>query len=161
MNPVERVLHQELTGLLDRLATSVPEGGFESIRASSPTLKARVDDADAKLAAVRESLLDSYAIDFLSVPVDPAAPAQSAEGDVIRQHLDRAVAGRWENFPSPGEGADWRLEDEQLTGAALIWEDKVVVHLQLFPRTAQGSQPQMPNYRPRVRRYGSSPPPVE
>ena len=60
MNPVERVLHQELTGLLDRLATSVPEGGFETIRASSPTLKARVDDADAKLAAVRESLLDSY-----------------------------------------------------------------------------------------------------
>ena len=60
MNPVERVLHQELTGLLDRLATSVPEGGFENIRATSPTLKARLDDADAKLAAVRESLLDSY-----------------------------------------------------------------------------------------------------
>ena len=33
MNPVERVLHQELTGLLDRLATSVPEGGFETTRA--------------------------------------------------------------------------------------------------------------------------------
>jgi hypothetical protein len=60
MNPVERVLHQELTGLLDRLATSVPEGGFESIRAANPTLKTRLDDADAKLAAVRESLLDSY-----------------------------------------------------------------------------------------------------
>jgi hypothetical protein len=60
MNPVERVLHQEMTGLLDRLATSVPEGGFESIRAANPTLKARLDDADAKLAAVRESLLDSY-----------------------------------------------------------------------------------------------------
>jgi hypothetical protein len=60
MNPVERVLHQELTGLLDRLATSVSEGGFENIRATSPTLKTRLDDADAKLAAVRESLLDSY-----------------------------------------------------------------------------------------------------
>jgi len=60
MNPVERVLHQELTGLLDRLATSVSEGGFESIRAANPTLKARLDDADAKLAAVRESLLDDY-----------------------------------------------------------------------------------------------------
>jgi hypothetical protein len=60
MNPVERVLHQELTGLLDRLATSVPSGGFETIRAASPTLKTRLDDADAKLAAVRESLLDSY-----------------------------------------------------------------------------------------------------
>ena len=60
MNPVERVLHQELTGLLDRLATSIPEGSFEAIRAASPTLKTRLDDADAKLAAVRESLLDSY-----------------------------------------------------------------------------------------------------
>jgi hypothetical protein len=60
MNPVERVLHKELTELLDRLATSVPEGDFESIRATNSTLKARVDDADARLAAVRESLLDSY-----------------------------------------------------------------------------------------------------
>ncbi|HKQ63682.1 MAG TPA: hypothetical protein VJZ73_01685 [Methylomirabilota bacterium] len=60
MNPVERVLHQELTGLLDRLATSVPAGGFETIRGANPTLKTRLDDADAKLAAVRESLLDSY-----------------------------------------------------------------------------------------------------
>ncbi len=60
MNPVERVLHQELTGLLDRLATSVSEGGVENIRATSPTLKTRLDDADAKLAAVRESMLDSY-----------------------------------------------------------------------------------------------------
>jgi hypothetical protein len=60
MNPVERVLHQELTGLLDRLATSVPAGSFETIRGANPTLKTRLDDADAKLAAVRESLLDSY-----------------------------------------------------------------------------------------------------
>jgi hypothetical protein len=60
MNPVERALYQELTALLDRLSTSVPEGGFERIRATNPTLKARLDDADAKLAAVRESLLDGY-----------------------------------------------------------------------------------------------------
>ena len=60
MNPVERALHQELTGLLDRLATSLPEGGFEAIRAVNPTLRARLDDADAKLAAARESLLDGY-----------------------------------------------------------------------------------------------------
>ena len=60
MNPVERVLQQELTGLLDRLATSLPEGGFEAIRGTNPTPKARLDDADAKLAAARESLLDGY-----------------------------------------------------------------------------------------------------
>lgn len=60
MNPVERVLYQELTGLLDRIATSLPEGGFETIRAGNPTLKARLDDAEAKLAALRLSLLDDY-----------------------------------------------------------------------------------------------------
>src|SRR6266581_3131286 len=67
MNPVERALHQELTGLLDRLATSLPEGGFDSIRAANPTLKARLDDTDARLAAARESLLDGYG------PVAPRA----------------------------------------------------------------------------------------
>lgn len=60
MNALERVLYQELTGLLDRLATSVPEGGFETIRAANPTLKARLDDVEAKLAVARESLLDDY-----------------------------------------------------------------------------------------------------
>jgi hypothetical protein len=107
------------------------------------------------------SLIDSYAIDFLSAPMDPAAPSQSAEGNLIRQHLERAVNGLWENFPSPGEGSDWRLGDNQLTGAALIWDEKVVIHLQLFSKPGQGVEPQMPNYRPRIRRrYGSSPPPV-
>ena len=60
MNPVERVLNQELAGLLDRLAGSLPEGGFEGILAGHPTLRGRLDDADAKLAAARESLLDGY-----------------------------------------------------------------------------------------------------
>jgi hypothetical protein len=60
MNPVERVLYLELTGLLDRIATSLPDGGFESVRAANPTLKARLDDADARLATAREFLLDGY-----------------------------------------------------------------------------------------------------
>ena len=78
----------------------------------------------------------------------------------IRAHLDRATNGQWANFPSPGEGADWRLEDDQLTGAALIWEDSVVVHLQLFPKPPDSSAPSISNYRPHIRRrYGS--PPVE
>src|SRR5207245_10948244 len=60
MNPVERVLHQELTGLLDRLATSVPEGGFESIGAANPTLQTRLDDADGKRGAGLEAWLHGY-----------------------------------------------------------------------------------------------------
>jgi hypothetical protein len=60
MNPVERVLYRDLTDLLDRLAASVPEASLEHIRASSPTLKARLDEADANLAGVRSALVEGY-----------------------------------------------------------------------------------------------------
>ena len=60
MNPVERVLYQELTRLLDRLAASVPDGSLEKIRAANPTLKARLDEADTTLAGAREELLEAY-----------------------------------------------------------------------------------------------------
>ena len=60
MNPVERVLYRDLTELLDRLAASVPEGSLEHIRAGSPTLKARLDEAEANLAGVRSALLEGY-----------------------------------------------------------------------------------------------------
>lgn len=118
-------------------------------------------DRHATLQYFWESLIDSYAIDYLDAPIDPAAPPQSAEGQVIRQQLDRAAAGNWQNFASPGEGGDWRLEDEQLTGAALIFSERVVVHLQLFPKS---SRPEAPTYRPRIRRPYGRPiprPPVE
>jgi hypothetical protein len=111
-------------------------------------------DRHSTLQYFWESLLDSYSIDLLAEPVDPNAPSASAEDQTIRQHLDRAVAAKWEQFASPGEGADWRMEEEQLTGAALVWEEKVVIHLQLFPRRSgdETSAPAMPNYRPRIRR---------
>ena len=60
MNPVERVLCQELTRLLDRLAASVPDGSLEKIRAANPTLKARLDEADTTLAGARQDLLEAY-----------------------------------------------------------------------------------------------------
>ena len=60
MNPVERVLSQELTRLLDRLAASVPDGSLEKIRAANPTLKARLDEVDTTLAGAREELLEAY-----------------------------------------------------------------------------------------------------
>ena len=60
MNPVERVLYQEITQLMDRLAASVPEGSLEAARASSPTLKTRLDDADVTLAQARAALLEEY-----------------------------------------------------------------------------------------------------
>ncbi|MGH7355140.1 MAG: hypothetical protein ACRELS_11275 [Candidatus Rokuibacteriota bacterium] len=60
MNPVERVLYDEVTHLLDRIATSVPVGSLGNAQAVSQTLKARLDEADAQLAAVRASMLEGY-----------------------------------------------------------------------------------------------------
>jgi hypothetical protein len=60
MNAVEKMLHDELVNLLDRVATTVPAGTLEQIRASSPTLKTRLDEMDTTLASVRGALLESY-----------------------------------------------------------------------------------------------------
>jgi hypothetical protein len=60
MNPVDRILYEELTHLVDRLATSVPNGSLAQAAAANPLLRARLDEADAQLAAARASLLDDY-----------------------------------------------------------------------------------------------------
>ena len=60
MNPLDRVLYEELTHLVDRLATSVPNGSLAQAAAANPLLRARLDEADAQLAAARASLLDGY-----------------------------------------------------------------------------------------------------
>src|SRR3989338_7394306 len=60
MNTVERVLYDEITRLLDRLAVSVPDTSFDAIRAANPTLRARLEEAEATLAAQRAGLLEGY-----------------------------------------------------------------------------------------------------
>jgi hypothetical protein len=60
MNPLDRVLHEELTNLIDRLATSVPEGSLAQAAAGNQLLRTRLDEADAQLAAARASLLEGY-----------------------------------------------------------------------------------------------------
>ena len=60
MNPVEKILDGELAWMIDRLAGSLPNGVLEEITASSPTLRVRLDDAEARLAEVRATLLADY-----------------------------------------------------------------------------------------------------
>lgn len=60
MNSVDRVLYEELTHLMDRLATSVPGGSLAAAAAGHPLLRTRLDEADAQLAAARASLLEGY-----------------------------------------------------------------------------------------------------
>ena len=93
-----------------------------------------VFDRATTLEAFWSTLLDSYAMDFLGQP--PDVEQQPAEADLaeISSALTRAAEAEWEAFAPPGEGKDWRMSDEKLSGSALVWEERVVVHLQLFPR---------------------------
>jgi hypothetical protein len=100
-----------------------------------------------------ESLVDSYAIDWLAgsagkldSTVDPA--------QVVSAVLHTSGFGNWEAFSSPGEGRDYRLSDGKLSGSALVWEEKVVVHLQVFPKPDDQEQERTSAWRPRIhRRY--------
>ena len=60
MNSMERLLHDEITRLMDRLATSIPDGGLDGMRAANPTLKLRLDEMDARLASLRGALVAGY-----------------------------------------------------------------------------------------------------
>jgi hypothetical protein len=60
MNQVERLLTSDLNRLLDRVATSVPEGCLGTLGARGATLRRRLDEAEAQLAAIRATLLDDY-----------------------------------------------------------------------------------------------------
>lgn len=82
-----------------------------------------------------ESLIDSYLID----PVDgrvAVADAALTETQTIQNHLGRVTDATWRDYPTPGEGRDYRCNDDVVEAAALVWNDEVVVHLQLFPNPA-------------------------
>jgi hypothetical protein len=60
MNPVQEVLDQELASLLERIASSVPAGSLSTVATENPTLRARLDTAEAQLAVARSSMLEGY-----------------------------------------------------------------------------------------------------
>lgn len=58
MNAVEQLLYDEVTHFIDRLATSVAPGA--GIPTAIPTMRARLEDADAELATARTAMMESY-----------------------------------------------------------------------------------------------------
>ncbi|PYN98778.1 MAG: hypothetical protein DMD91_14080 [Candidatus Rokuibacteriota bacterium] len=60
MNAVERVLDDEVSLLLDRVAGSVPGGCLEAIGSHNPTLRRRLDEVEHQMAGIRASLLEGY-----------------------------------------------------------------------------------------------------
>lgn len=110
-----------------------------------------VFDRHSTLKYFWESLVDSYAIELLSEPYDPTAEDRGDEQAVVRSTLEQAATGAWEGFDSPGEGRDYRLEHDRYFSSALVWEERVLIHLQVFPKQA-GEQPSR-RFTPRIRRH--------
>ena len=97
-----------------------------------------------------ESLVDSYAIDWLGRPVEMGStgPPQ-IENETISRVLNQAAEASWESFESPGEGQDYRLATTTLNGSALVWDEQVVLHLQLFPHDPKDDEQSARRRRPR------------
>jgi len=61
MNPLDCLLRDELNRLLDRIAASTRAGVVKVSARQLPDLRARLDEAEARLAAKRQALLEHYA----------------------------------------------------------------------------------------------------
>lgn len=61
MNPLDALLRDELNRLLDRIAASTRAGVAKVSARQLPDLRARLDEAEERLAARREALLKEYA----------------------------------------------------------------------------------------------------
>jgi hypothetical protein len=61
MNALDCLLRDELNRLVDRIAASTRAGVAEVSARQLPDLRARLDEAEARLAARRQALLEQYA----------------------------------------------------------------------------------------------------
>ena len=60
MNRLEALLKDELSHLVDRIATATREGTLGDCACRHPELRFRLDAAESRLSAARENLLERY-----------------------------------------------------------------------------------------------------
>jgi len=61
MNPMDQMLRDELNRLLDRIAATTRAGVATASARHLPDLRIRLDEAEARLSAKRQVLLEQYA----------------------------------------------------------------------------------------------------
>jgi hypothetical protein len=59
-NAIDRLLQGEVSGVLDRLA-ALPEVRIERLSVVDPALRERLNEAEARLSALRLSMLEAHA----------------------------------------------------------------------------------------------------
>ncbi|MFQ5898576.1 MAG: hypothetical protein ACE5JN_10055 [Candidatus Methylomirabilia bacterium] len=62
MNALSHLLTADVCGSVERIAATSEEGTVGFVAAYHPALRARVEDAETRLAALRADLLDRYTI---------------------------------------------------------------------------------------------------
>ena len=60
MNSVDQVLREEMNRLLDRVAGGSSAEGLVGVLSDQPGLRARLDETEERLAALRRSMLETY-----------------------------------------------------------------------------------------------------
>jgi len=60
MNPMDRLLQDEMNRLVDRLAASAPEGLAQAVLDRHPELRDRIETAETRMSALRLSMLEGY-----------------------------------------------------------------------------------------------------
>jgi hypothetical protein len=61
MDPLDRLLGDDLARCLDRIAGSYGEGTLAFINSQHPGLRCRIDEAEARVAGLRLELLERFA----------------------------------------------------------------------------------------------------
>lgn len=92
-------------------------------------------DSPATLKSMLPKLVQSYALDAIDAGDKASAPEMENAGKLIEDTVN-AVA---ERFPAVGEGEDLRLQGEQLSGGALVVNDRIV-HLCVFRLRERGNK---------------------
>ena len=62
MNGLEQLLHDDLNHLIDSIAATTHEGTVADCAGEHPELAARLSDAERRLSAARQDLLEGYAV---------------------------------------------------------------------------------------------------
>jgi hypothetical protein len=60
MNTVDQLLRDDMNRLLDRIAGGRSADGLVGVLATQPALRARLDEAEERLAGLRRSMLETY-----------------------------------------------------------------------------------------------------
>jgi hypothetical protein len=60
MNPLEHLLKDELNRLVDRIAVATHAGTVSVTAKEHPELRTRIEDAESRLAELRQTLLAGY-----------------------------------------------------------------------------------------------------